>query len=66
MDPHKRSVTIEVMTGDEAVLGGCRFANDRNGYKALLRCAKQWPKPLAFADTPKGDAGCLGRLCWQR
>ena len=26
MDPHKRSVTIEVMAGDEAILGGGRFA----------------------------------------
>ena len=25
MDPHKRSVTIEVMAADEAVLGGGRF-----------------------------------------
>jgi transposase len=24
MDPHKRSVTIEVMAGDETVLGGGR------------------------------------------
>jgi transposase len=26
MDPHKRSVTIEVMAGDETILGGGRFA----------------------------------------
>ena len=32
MDPHKRSATIEVMTADEAFLGGGRFANDRDGY----------------------------------
>ena len=25
MDPHKRSATIEVMAGDEAVLGGGRL-----------------------------------------
>ena len=25
MDPHKRSVTIEVMTADEEVIGGGRF-----------------------------------------
>jgi transposase len=43
MDPHKRSVTIEVMAGDETVLGGGRFATDRDGYQGLLRCAKQWP-----------------------
>jgi transposase len=43
MDPHKRSVTIEVMAGDEAVLGGGRFATDAAGYKALLDYVRQWP-----------------------
>ena len=43
MDPHKRSVTIEVMAGDETVHGGGRFATDRAGYQALLRYARQWP-----------------------
>jgi transposase len=36
MDPHKRSVTIEVMTADETVLGGGRFATDADGYRAML------------------------------
>lgn len=31
MDPHKRSVTIEVMTSDEQILGGGRFAADVEG-----------------------------------
>ena len=31
MDPHKRSVTIEVMTADEGVLGGGRFGTDTAG-----------------------------------
>ena len=44
MDPHKRSVTIEVMAGDETVLGGRRFGTDRDGYQALLAYAKQWPQ----------------------
>jgi transposase len=43
MDPHKRSVTIEVMAADEAVLGGGRFATDPEGYKAMVRSARQWP-----------------------
>jgi hypothetical protein len=29
MDPHKRSVTIEVMAADETILGGRRFGTDR-------------------------------------
>jgi len=43
MDPHKRSVTIEVMAGDEIILGGGRFATDRDGFKALLARARAWP-----------------------
>ncbi len=42
MDPHKRSVTIEVMAGDETVRGGGRFATDRAGYQALMRYAHKW------------------------
>jgi hypothetical protein len=33
MDPHKRSATIEVMTSDEAVLGGGRYGTDVRGYR---------------------------------
>ena len=33
MDPHKRSVTIEVMNASEAVLGAGRFATDATGYQ---------------------------------
>jgi transposase len=43
MDPHKRSVTIEVMARDEAILGGGRFGTDAAGYKALLDYVQQWP-----------------------
>ncbi|PVG80561.1 transposase, partial [Nocardioides gansuensis] len=31
MDPHKRSATIEVMSADEAIQGGGRFATDTDG-----------------------------------
>jgi transposase len=43
MDPHKRSVTIEVMDGDELVLGGGRFATDIAGYRAMLEYVRAWP-----------------------
>ena len=33
MDPHKRSATIEIMAGDEAVLGSGRYATDAAGYR---------------------------------
>ncbi len=35
MDPHKRSATIEVMTGDETILGGGRYATDEAGFAAM-------------------------------
>ena len=43
MDPHKRSVTIEVMTADEAVLGGGRFGTDVDGFRAMTEYLKRWP-----------------------
>jgi hypothetical protein len=43
MDPHKRSATIEVMAGDETILGGGRFDTDRNGYTAMRTYARRWP-----------------------
>ena len=54
MDPHKRSVTIEVMAADETVHGGGRFATDRAGYQALLRYARRWP------DRVWAIEGCSG------
>jgi hypothetical protein len=36
MDPHKRSVTIEVMTADEVVVGGGRFGTDAAGDRSML------------------------------
>jgi transposase len=54
IDPHKRSATIEVMTADEAIVGGGRFGTDRDGYAAMLRHGSQWPERVwAFE-------GCAG------
>jgi transposase len=36
MDPHKRSATIEVMSGDETVLGDGRFVTDEAGFAAMV------------------------------
>jgi len=44
MDPHKRSVTIEVMAPDESVLDGGRYPTDRPGFAAMLRDAQRWPE----------------------
>ena len=43
MDPHKRSVTIEVMGADEEVFGSRRFGTDVTGFKAMTEYVKQWP-----------------------
>ncbi len=43
MDPHKRSVTIEVMTADERVLDGGRFATDVAGFRAMHDFVRRWP-----------------------
>jgi transposase len=44
MDPHKRSVTIEVMAPDETVLGAGRYATDVAGFRSMMHCAKPWPE----------------------
>ena len=54
MDPHKRSVTIEVMAADESVLGGGRFGTDKVGYKAMLDYVRDWP------DRVWAVEGCRG------
>jgi transposase len=54
MDPHKRSVTIEVMIGDETVVGGGRFGTDVAGYRSMLQVARRWP------DRVWAIEGCSG------
>jgi transposase len=54
MDPHKRSATIEVMAGDETVLGIGRYSTDGAGYAAMVKYAKQWP------DRVWAIEGCQG------
>ena len=54
MDPHKRSATIEVMAGEEANLGGGRFATDAAGYAAMFATGQQWPERVWAVE------GCQG------
>ena len=54
MDPHKRSVTIEVMTADESIVGGGRFATDAEGYARMLGYARAWPERVWAVE------GCAG------
>ncbi len=62
MDPHKRSVTIEVMTSDEQILGGGRFATDTEGFAAMLAYVRRW------SDRVWAIEGCegIGRHVAQR
>ena len=54
MDPHKRSVTIEVMSADETILGGGRFGTDGAGFAAMRRYVSQ------FRDRVWAIEGCNG------
>jgi hypothetical protein len=54
MDPHKRSATIEVMAGDESILGGGRYGTGTTGYRVMLADARQWP------DRTWAVEGCQG------
>lgn len=62
MDPHKRTVTVEVMTADETVLGHTRFGTDAAGYQGLLGYARRWPRRTWAIE---GCAG-IGRHIAQR
>jgi hypothetical protein len=59
MDPHKRSATIEVMTSDEAVLGGGRYGTDVSGYRAVRR----WPERTWAIEGCQGIGRHLANLC---
>jgi len=54
MDPHKRSATIEVMAGDETILGGGRYPTDAAGYKAMLAHGRR------FGQRTWAIEGCQG------
>lgn len=62
MDPHKRTATIEVMTGEEVVVGGGRFTTDTDGYQAMLRYGRQWAQRTWAVE----GCGGIGRHIVQR
>jgi len=43
-DPHKLSVTIEVLDGRERVLHQGRYGTDRDGYRQMLSAARQFER----------------------
>src|SRR5262245_42190352 len=62
MDPHKRSVTIEVMISDERVVGGRRFGTDVEGFAAMLAYVAAWPDRVWAVEGCEG----IGRHVAQR
>jgi transposase len=44
VDPHKLSVTIEVLDNREQVLATGRFATDNAGYAAMRKHVAAWPE----------------------
>ena len=59
MDPHKRSVTIEVMTDDESVVGGGRFSTDATGYRTMLDAVSRLATSGVAAGCGCGAAGTV-------
>jgi transposase len=54
VDPHKMSVTIEVVDSHELLLGSGRFDTDKAGYAAMQRYVKQWPERLWAVEGANG------------
>jgi hypothetical protein len=54
MDPHKRSATIEVMAGDETIVGAGRFGTARDGYAAMKKYANGWPNRVWAIEGCRG------------
>src|SRR5690349_10332139 len=54
VDPHKMSVTIEVVDTHEQLLGTGRYATDKTGYAAMMRYAKQWSDRLWAVEGANG------------
>ena len=61
MDPHKRSATIEVMAGDETVVGGGRYGTDAAGYRTMLDTVKRWPQRTWAIEGCQGTGRHIAR-----
>jgi transposase len=56
VDPHKASVTIEVVDQHGTLAATGRFPTARGGYQALIRYVRQWPQRV-WAVEGSGGAG---------
>jgi len=63
VDPHKKSVTIEVVDEHGQVLATGRFTTDSNGYRLMLKYVRdQWPHHRWAVEGAQG----VGRPLAQR
>ncbi|WP_370459998.1 transposase [Nostocoides sp. F2B08] len=62
VDPHKLSVTIEVVDRHERVLATGRFATDNAGYRAMRKHVTAWPERTWAVEGSNG----AGRRLAQR
>jgi transposase len=62
MDPHKLSVTIEVLDAQEQVLERGRFATDREGYRQMRAAVRRFPSRRWAVEGSNG----IGRHVAQR
>ena len=54
VDPHKLSVTIEVVDDHETVLATGRFSTDNAGYAAMLKHVAAWPERVWAVEGSNG------------
>jgi transposase len=54
VDPHKLSVTIEVVDDREKVLATGRFSTDKAGYAAMRRHVRAWPERVWAVEGSNG------------
>jgi transposase len=54
VDPHKLSVTIEVVDDREKVLATGRFSTDQAGYAAMRRHVRAWPERVWAVEGSNG------------
>ena len=54
VDPHKLSATIEVVNGQEKLLGSGRFSTDQAGYAAMRTYVKTWPDRVWAVEGANG------------
>ena len=66
VDPHKLSVTIEVVDDDTKVLGKGRYRTDRSGYAALQRYVKSLAPDASDRTWAVEGANGAGRSLAQR